>query len=367
MISSPAAVVIVAVLVFPNAALPQNTAAVTADTTVVKAGEQVNFIVTVDQPTNIEDCLILFAIRGAGNTYGASVGLPPGQTKVTISYRVPADSAGGRFTLSGLVLLSPSGKQVPLDAKQVSFDVIPKTGAQYPNRAQVVLSPSQVQLFRTEALAVARRLQELKGNERTLQASEQEAATAILRNAIAQELEALKRTAGRFNALGSNPELSRTAKEFFDDLEFSYRRTQFNLGASAPSAAQNWAQPVMKNAFFWQIPAQKRDSLIPFAQDAVYRAVEQNELAYNLVADASDMSFDLRVVSTPAGASVSYARRGDSFKDHPVPTSATIQSLPLAIWIVRFHKATFRDQEREFNPFTERDREVDVILQPLGK
>jgi hypothetical protein len=120
-------------------------------------------------------------------------------------------------------------------------------------------------------------------------------------------------------------------------------------------------------AFSRHLQAPKGDSLSYLAQEAVYRVAEQNELAYNLVANTGNLSFDLTVISSPPGAAIKYGRRGDPLKEHTDPTKATIQSQPLAIWLIHLHKEGFQDQEREFNPFTEHEKLVDVTLQPTRR
>jgi hypothetical protein len=97
--------------------------------------------------------------------------------------------------------------------------------------------------------------------------------------------------------------------------------------------------------------------------EAVFRAFELNQLAYNTVADTGSLTFNLKVNSFPPGAVVSYGRRGDSSFEHlQDPTNSEIQGLPYAIWIVRFEEPGFDSEQREHNPFTDKNHVMTVEL-----
>jgi hypothetical protein len=362
------AFVLVSVCFGSGVVAAQESADVTVENAIVKAGETVRFVVTVDQSPNIDDCNIQWYVGKADevNVTQSGVALLRGQTTATIVYKVPFDSPAGRYALKKLVLMTPSARQIPLSSKPVFFDVIANTGIKYPSSAKVSISPSQAQLLRAEALALSGRLQELKGDADILQAKGERAVILALTKAVDAELLRVLATAYRFQKLNADAKLGGVARVFFDDLEVSYRRIQVSLKKASLTRIRE--QSFLQNVFF--APMQEKDisSLSGYlAREAVYRTVEQNELAYNLVAETGDMSFNLRVFSSPPGAKISYGRRGDTFTVHPDPTNSMIESLPLAIWIVRFQKESFKDAEREFSPFTERERVVNVTLQSLGK
>jgi hypothetical protein len=361
---SAAPVLVSLIAIGTQALLGQGSAKVSTVTATAKAGETISFTVTVDHPTNVEDSYISYTLSTPQNSLASSVALPPGKTEVKISYKIPRDARAGRYELTSLAFVSPSGKRIPFTFEKVGYDVTASTGFEFPSGVKVAISPSQVQLFRSEAQALAKRLQELKGNENVLESKGPQAANQELRSAVRREMDALKSTDEKFRSLGLSTDLSRIATVFFADLELSYSRTEAMLAGRASQARGGGA---IELAFFRPGQGQQRIPLSRYAREAVYRAAEDNELAYNQVAETGDMSFSLRVVSSPAGATISYARRGDSLQDYQDPTSATIPSLPLAIWRIHFHKTAYQDQEREFNPFTEHERSVDVTLHPLGK
>jgi hypothetical protein len=100
---------------------------------------------------------------------------------------------------------------------------------------------------------------------------------------------------------------------------------------------------------------------------AALRPFEQNELAYQIVADTQSLTFDLSVNSNPAGAAVCYHRRGDPCHPNSDPTDTVIKSLPYAIWLVQFQKVGYRTEEREHDPFREPNHVINADLQPQGK
>jgi hypothetical protein len=101
----------------------------------------------------------------------------------------------------------------------------------------------------------------------------------------------------------------------------------------------------------------------PVLAQAVFRAFEQNELAYKIVSDSGTLVFDLDVSSSPTGATVSYRRRGDHYRQNVNPTNTVIKELPYAIWQVRFQKQGYREEEREHDPFRDPNHFVHVELQ----
>jgi hypothetical protein len=109
---------------------------------------------------------------------------------------------------------------------------------------------------------------------------------------------------------------------------------------------------------------QQTDSRYPLLAQPVLRAFEQNELAYTLVAETASLTFDLELRSVPAGAEISYKRRGDAYQQNPNPTNSVLRSLPYAIWIVRLQKSGYQVEEREHDPFREPNHVVIVELKP---
>jgi hypothetical protein len=85
-------------------------------------------------------------------------------------------------------------------------------------------------------------------------------------------------------------------------------------------------------------------------------------LAYNVVVDTGSLTFDLKIMSNPSGALVSYYRRGDPPHPYADPTTAVIPSLPYATWYVRVEKQGYKPVVREHDPFHATDHVLIVEL-----
>jgi hypothetical protein len=210
--------------------------------------------------------------------------------------------------------------------------------------ARVTVLPTQQQLLRTDGARLQRRIADLKaavlGNRGA------GALITLLRSNVDNELAVLRSTERDFEILSNDPQQKQVATIFFGDLRDSYQAALRQI--PAPSGADLIDHQLL---FVAQDNKQGSKDYPPVAQTA-FRAMEQNELAFTVVADSGRMSFDLEVSSTPAGAKISYSRHGDrqpnSYQDL---TNCTIHSLPFAIWIVRFEKDGYPSEEREHDPF----------------
>jgi hypothetical protein len=223
------------------------------------------------------------------------------------------------------------------------------------------IGASQAQLLKNEAVQLRYRLQVLKAN---LILSERDAAAGsvaeTLRKKIEEELGFLTATEARFHQLASSPsQLDAEASVFFSDLRISYEDAKSQL--KDRGALSEW-RGSLKWASLVSNQGSGEQPRYPVLAQAVIRVFEQNELAYVTVADAGTLTFDLDVTSSPAGATISYRRRGDSFRQHPDQTNSVIRALPYAIWNIRFQKQGYRDEEREHDPFREPNHVINVQL-----
>jgi hypothetical protein len=225
----------------------------------------------------------------------------------------------------------------------------------------VSVSVSQAQLLRTEAFSLRGRLQGLKANLALSDGQLAEGSAAeTLRNRIDEELGFLAATEARFHALSSSqPQPYIAASVFFSDLRVSYQDAKALLEKESTHSERSG---LFKRASLslGQVPSQQ--PRYPVLAQAVFRVFEQNELAYVTVANAQSLTFDLDVSTNPEGATISYGRRGDSYRQHPSQTNSVIKSLPYAIWTVRFQKQGYRDEEREHDPFREPNHVINVQL-----
>jgi len=354
------ALLIVLTLLCCRAASAQGSAAVSGDE-IVKAGEDFNFTITLDQAPNFDGGGVQVVFTEPDDTqFGRGVGLKSGQTVVRDVYHVPLSAAGGKWRVkvngfedgsSRLILFKP--------APEVTFLVIPKLGLIYPSSAQVTVNPSQQQFLRKEALRLQDQLQNLKA---AILAERSESRIRVeLLSSLAAAVKSLDSTEIEFRRLDTDKVQSEAAKVFFDDLRVSYRdiQTQLNKHQLRSQSFGSIVTASMTNA----AQANGSEADYPIAAKATFRAFEQNELAYNTVANAETLIFNLTVTSNPSGAVVSYRRRGDPYHQNPDPTNTVITALPLAIWTVQFQKVGYKTIEREHDPFTATNHVINVELE----
>jgi hypothetical protein len=320
---------------------------------IVKAGETVTFKITLDTAPNFDGGAVLVWVTGPGNFITQSAcEVKRDQNGCLYPLKLPPDAAGGTWYVSKLAF-SAGTSQRDLSFARLPFQVMPVKGLVFPTSAQVAVSPSQVQLLRTEATRLQIRLQSLKARVEGAREPLSGQALTALSNDVANELKVLRQTEDAFNRLNGEIKTSDTAKIFFADLRASYQDTLLRLQQNRSSYQANptiiptgWTQP------------SSTDTGYPLKAQAVFRAFERNEAAYTLVADTESLTFDLEVSSIPTGADISYHRRGDPYQPFSSLTNSVIKSLPLAIWYIQFKKQGFLEREIEHDPYTEANHVV---------
>lgn len=324
---------------------------------VVKAGEDVEFVLTLDKAINFEGANVQVLIVGPDASFSYGIGVQPGVKVYHFRFRVPPAATGGTWAVDKLTFNSGAGKGSELPFKRYTFEVIPNTGLTYPTSADIGVNPSQIQLLRTEAVKLQTRIRELKA---TLveKSSDHELISVLSRN-IEESLAALQATATRFQNLSTDRQQSSASQVFFGDLRTSYKEAADKLHQLAEFRQDRGALRFVNFEQQTRVPGQGD---YPLISQGVLRVLEQNEVAYTIVADAQSLMFDLALSSTPQGASTALRRRGDSFENSGQLTDCTIKALPYAIWIVRFEKHGYRPEEREHDPFREPNHVVNIAL-----
>ena len=207
------------------------------------------------------------------------------------------------------------------------------------SNAEVAISPTQTQLLRREATSLQLQIQQLKAELSSGPSGR--GGDDILRKRVLEQLNSLQATAQKFRELSTGGTTNDASDVFFSDLRTSYDEVLSAL--NHPQAARSQLRPSLVPAAFDLADgtAARGDAKYSLAALAVFRAFEQNELAYTLVADTGSLAFDLAVSSSPQGAAVSYKRRGDPYRPLSSPNNSVIKAIPYTIWIVRFQKPGF--------------------------
>lgn len=315
----------------------------------VKAGETVSFTITLDKPPNFKGSLQYWITPPIGGTITSSVDLEPGKKIYKVEFGVPIGAPGGTWALSELKA-SAGFDSVPVKFKPVLFQVVPNRDLIFPTSAEAKITPSQAQLLRREAFSLQGRIQILKSNLSKMPQAPQLA--DVLRRSLTDGLEAVQRTERSFTGFGGTESALEASRVFFADLQKSYLQALEDLPGGRLIAT---GARMLVTSF-------QNQHRYPAVAQGPLRVLEQNELAYSLVANKGDLTFDLEVNSAPQGATVFYWRRGDSERKNNKPTNSILPALPYAIWLVRLEIPGYGAEEREHDPFREPNHVVTVEM-----
>lgn len=324
----------------------------------VKAGEMFAFTVKVDKAPNFNGGNLIFVISGpsgGGPSYGvrSSIGLIPGQKEYNAKILIPADARGGTWTLTISGISSGTEIHAFSGIKPKTFEVIANSDLILPTRGEIVVNPSQQQVLRMAARRLQAQIQNLKVAVSEYERAKQHGQIpAVLRENVNAALEALNKTQAEFKSQQTSPEQGQMADVFFGDLRLNYSEVVKDLDQ----------RTAMRSPHLVSVKMPEPSMRYSLVAQAVLRAFDVNELAYNVVADNGSLAFNLKVISEPTGAAVSYYRRGDPPKRYPEPTTATISSLSYAIWYVLVEKPGYKSETIEFDPYHSSDLVVDVRL-----
>jgi len=337
----------------------------------IKAGEILKFKVHLDKaPTSSEGRIMfvtspLFNAQSSTTIYGGGefcALTEPQKLDYDCEVRTSKNDVVGALhaEIETVFIQYPDRTSTPRNWKRIRFLIqgappVPVVAEDI----EVTLVPSQTQLLRSEGIKLQRRISNLKAAVVKLEESKAGADSLanLLRSRVRDEVVALEGTQRDFDKLITEKQKP-VSTVFFGDLHSSYERALVQIDDFSHRAGL----AVLAFRLVSQDVQQDARPEYPLLAQATFRAFEQNELAYNTVADAQTLTFNLDVSSIPTGATVSYRRRGDQFQQASRPTDSTIKALPFAIWTIRFEKDGFRTVDREHDPFREPNHVVTVQL-----
>jgi hypothetical protein len=336
-------------------ATAQNSATISAPD-VAKAGEIVDLVITLDKAPNFNGGGLSVTVHGPGDfSINSGCEVKQGENVCHYPLHVPEAAASGTWYVSKLMFFT-GFQNIDLPFQKISFQVIGKRDLVFPTSAQVLVNPSQIQLLRRETARLQTEIQTLKAAVADAQKASLPTVPATLRRQVQAEIISLRATQENFHKLSAQSPNAAAATVFFDDLATSYDEVLSSLSTQKTEA--DVKAHVVLSAWRPPVAGAIKNATYPLAAQAVFRVFEQNELAYAIVADTESLTFDLEVETSPAGATVSYHRRGDPYKDNPSPTNSVIKDLPYAIWIVRFQMPGFQEKEIEHDPFREHNHKL---------
>jgi hypothetical protein len=325
----------------------------------IRAGDVFAFTANLDKSANLPGGVLQFEATGPGHIKAVRNCAPTSvPEQYACDFPIPAIGPAGNWKIRSIYLFFEVGNQkkglknwTPID-----FRVLANPNVVLPTSAVLSISVPQADLLRRQLARLEERIQILKAAMSKYESASQKGeVTPLLKQNLAEAMTALAATRVEFLELAPGSTQKEAAEIFFGDLRASYEEAI----AALAKAARN---PESSHTF--QLVANK--AATPSANPlfaAALRPLEQNELAYSVVTTTGSLTFDLEVDSNPAGASVSYHRRGDSWQSNQNPTNSTIHSLPYAIWIVKFEKMGYKAEEREHDPFRESNHVLKVELE----
>lgn len=323
----------------------------------ITAGDTFTFTVTLDKPPNFSGGFVQYAVAGPSHVKAINnCSTTPDPRKYLCGFLVPAIGPAGKWKVRSVYFIV-GNKKIVLMPKPLDFRVLANPNVVLPTSAEVTINASQSQLLRNQAALLQERIQGLKSAILNYaRANRSEDVPALLQRNLRDAMLGLATTESEFFEFTTVGDQKQNGEVFFSDLRASYEEALIDLDKSSVGA--QIGQHIVL------VSGQKPDGTTsgPLLAAAL-RPLEQNELAYNVVATAGSLTFDLEVTSNPPGAALSYHRRGDAWQINSNPTNSTIHSLPYAIWIVKVEKPGYKTEEREHDPFRESNHVITVELQ----
>jgi hypothetical protein len=333
----------------------------------VEAGHTLNVKVTLDEPPEggSQYCTpTVEATLKANNATAIYIGgFEPKERELshTFSHYFESDLNATHYAVKitlGAAVPSMGGCRISNAIGNQDLDVklLPSRTIVRPTSVAVIINPSQAQLFSAEAAKINADADHLDSSA----APNDSDAGGRLQSALLTALKRVDETETTFKAYGKQNSNVPEVGVFFDDI----RATYGNALKAVSENRQPGKSPLMLASNSTTSPVPTKDR----AAKAVIGSLHHNADAYTTAVSLNSLTFDLLVKSFPEGAKILYAREADpSFETYADPTNATINNLPLAIWILKFQMDGKKEATKTHNPFRERNHVVEAEMVPESK
>ena len=218
---------------------------------------------------------------------------------------------------------------------ELALTVEPSPGLVSPTAVSAIVNPSQIQLLLAEAdrlRAKAKHLQEQLASDNKTGIQD------LLRGSLLEANADLDKTEATFKQQGAEQPPVQEVDAFFDDIRFGYREA---LGILRGEVARE------KDGQLLRVSAGRARA--PLSANLVLKSIRHNADAYDLVASAKALTFNLDVYSEPKGAAISYRRRGGEYRSVDHETDWRIENLVRAVWLIKLQKPGYKDAEKTFD------------------
>lgn len=233
-------------------------------------------------------------------------------------------------------------------------------GLAVPTSATVIVNPSQIDLLRAEANNLRVRAEHLRVQ---LNSGSAAANQALLLKNIEEAMVDLDRTEAAYEERqdkGAPPSYARVERVFFDDIRFNYSEVLKSLRKDSALLRQTGPRLV----FVDSVMGGSAPHLTPALGLGVGSILHEADAYYTVVSTKS-MTFNLRLISHPDGAAISYKRLGDrSYETYPNATDSKIENLPRAVWYVLLQKTGYADWDGHYDGTKDSEDILDAHLVP---
>jgi hypothetical protein len=327
--------------------VPSN-AQLTLDKESVTAGDPIRMTLTADEPAPCNGQVQVAFTSDSNPSYSFGVNGPmkKGDTTFTVESATMFDVPGGVYR-STVAYFSPcpgfaNGHTFKVPVRTLTMKAYSDPNL-YPSKADLVLKPSQKQFLDTKIAELEDLDQQittkLEGN-----AADTQATRDFLKSITQEAQSALITTEAQYRSQFVDPKGEPPA--FFADFKQQYHDLLTDLGAPVPGLAPTQAQSagrLLDVQFSKRSPARQLDggvrSSTTHSPDvtSVRKVIGDNVAVYQYVKETGRVTFDLRLGSSPSGASVKYKKLIDvDYKDYGIPTDIPKVTLDLATWTFKF-------------------------------
>ena len=353
---------------------PQPAPTVTLSTGSVMAGDVMHLSVKLDHPVICDSAADVYFDKTPNPGDGISFRLPlkSGASAVDADVSVPRDVEGNYE--SKFLFIYPCEGYSKIDKITLPSNVLhinALLAAPQPTSAELALSFSVRQFLETRAQQIdllSERLTTRLENNAVDSALMRSFLTALVKQADSE----LKVTevAYRKNVLKNQS----PSPAFFEDFHKQYLALLAELGPSSSTASSGPRGQTIGRIIFVQAqlrPRQQAPSIpLPNNSNGTYppdaatvrEVMLDNAAAYRYVKDVGRTTFNLRIVSYPAGAHIFYKKLVDSeYGSYTGLTNLSDVSLELATWDFRFQKVGCKNEPVfRLDPYRDSNRNVSV-------
>ncbi len=354
----------------PTKLLAQNVAKLTLSKGVVEAGDSVVIGLSVEPAPSYSGVIRIGFNPPNGSTnppITSGVQIRQGEREVSLTLVVPADTLSGIYQLSYVQF--GLSRTTDLTFAPTSLQVLAGKNLVGPKEAKVSLNLTQKQYLQTQSDEL-QHLREKVVARLSRDATRTPSTDSFLIQAIEEADRLLLQAKVGYVSLFSGSQ--NRIPPFFEDFDRNYRALIIDLRAESQRQSKRMLSDNGKlvlsalsahTILYTQGSNQSSlsGSLPPNASTTI-DWLTRNIRAYLKVAEDGSDEFSISFSSTPSGASISYMRTGEPYKDMADRTDINDLKFPLAMWTFKFSKPGCEPGFVRPDPYMEDAKSYEVRL-----